>query len=75
MVTTVHATSEDDRCPCCGLKLREAGAEIERLRAALQRIIDMDRRSGGTSSEDHTEWDGPCGKIARSALTYRKAAR
>jgi hypothetical protein len=47
----------------------ERDAEIARLRAALKKIIAGDRRTSGTNSEDHMEWDGPFAKIARAALT------
>jgi hypothetical protein len=38
------------------------------LREALERILLKDRRVAGRSSEDHHEYDGPCGRIAAEAL-------
>ena len=40
----------------------------DRMRETLKTIIDMDRRTSGTTSEDHMEYDGPIGAVARAAL-------
>lgn len=51
--------------------LLQAADEIERMQAALALIRRMDRRSSGQNSEDHTEYDGPCGKVAAQVIQLR----
>ena len=52
--------THDAGYPCC--------ADYTIMLKALRTIREADRRSAGTTSEDHTEFDGPMGEIATKAL-------
>ena len=49
---------------------QQAADDIEKMREALRKIVNLDKRHETNCTSQDTGTDGPCGLIARRALEH-----